>query len=166
MSDTTAMCWTICSSCWFRYAEHYGHMIPCPVCAITTARADLGRAVEALKHTAVLDVVDGPNNAFMCPHCGARGGERVATAITEIVHRPDCEIALALSPSTLSAGEEVARVQAVIKTAQWIAKRTPRPPAAITHEVGVDIVNLVQKELCPIVDALSYPTSTTPGDST
>ena len=54
----------------------------------------------------------------------------------------------------------------IVKTAQWIAKRTPRPPAAITYEVGVDIVNLVQKELCPVVDALSpHHTPTTPGST-
>jgi len=77
-----------------------------------------------------------------------------------------CGFDRALTPSAVSAGEEWARMREIVKTAQWIAKRTPRPPTAITYEVGVDIVNLVQKELCPIVDALSYPTSTTPGDST
>ena len=120
-----------------------------------TLRADLARCREALKHYIAA------GNKFIGKIRNGRA--RSVETYNDLL---ECHsIATdALSPSALSAGEEWARMQEIVKTAQWIVKRTPRPPTAITYDVGVDLVNLVQKELCPVVDALSpNPTPTTPG---
>jgi len=120
-------------------------------------RAGLGRAVEALRHYEWRQArtnLGAPEFSY-CPCCGK---------VQESGHASDCLVGIALTPSALSAGEEWAKMREIVRTAQWIAKRTPRPPTAITYEVGVDIVNLVQEELYPVLDALSpHPTPTTPG---
>jgi len=121
-------------------------------------RADLGRAVTALQEAIIWAVewtAKQTTTRDTWPLSWEAGFPGLkAQALLDYA---------ALTPSALSAGEEAARMREIVKTAQWIARRTPRPPTDITYEVGVDIVNLVQKELCPVVDALSHPAPTTPG---
>lgn len=51
-----------------------------------------------------------------------------------------------------AAKRDNAQLAAALIVARKIAAWTPRPPNAITYERGVEIVNMVQDDLCPALD--------------
>jgi uncharacterized Zn finger protein (UPF0148 family) len=55
-----------CGTCGFRYREHNGHIIPCPLCALATARKDERKRCAATVRARELlqEVADGMRDAY------------------------------------------------------------------------------------------------------
>ena len=82
-------------------------------------------------------------NTF-CPGCGHEERINELVRLHDDVHR-----------ELMRKCQELALLRAVVEQARRIAAHTPRPPYAITYEVGVELVDMVQRDLCPAIDALA-----------
>lgn len=68
---------------------------------VAALEAGLRDTMEALKQTAYLQLEDDPkDNAYTCPHCGAKAKGLAKNAMEEMQHSKTCAPALALQSAT------------------------------------------------------------------